>query len=198
MRLIDHLERNKDEDIKANSSGELRTRLFENRIEIRPRGGLLTLRVVDEKKERESQADTLMAATECQTRRFTAEWNQIWGGGWLSYFSFELKRTQDYQPRPTHRWSPQIRGTYRQNRWRLDASLGVSYAYEEVYCKIADCTSEYRSHKRTLVLSWTLNIQPLQILTLKMQHTLDIPHQAPCKEKEQTNHGILLLVTIRA
>ena len=193
LSLVDRLERTDSESSHRDSTDRSTRGLFENRIEIRPEAGLLTVRLLLERKTTDPAADSA-DATRQRTRRLTTEWDQTWGGGLGSYLAAEVKRTQDERSLPLHRWSTQGRLTYRRNRWRLDASLGATGTSEERF--VADTGAdtgggERRVEERRLLLDTTWSVQPVRVFIFKLQYQID------CREHQRPNHGIDLRLSLR-
>lgn len=190
LRWIDRLERERSTTRDEGIDEEGQRDYFENRIEIRPRGGLLILRYAFDDRSTEDLLESATLSTR-ETRRISSEWNQTWGGGFLTYLTFEMRRTQDHHPLPLHRWSPQVRGTYRTPWWRIDATLGLTYTYEELFVARAGA-GEVRGEQRSLGVSTILGLQPLSILTIKLQLQTTWPRA------RRPDHDIDLRLTIRA
>jgi hypothetical protein len=189
LRWIDRLERERSTTREPEIDEQGERTYLENRIEIRPRGGLLILRAsLDDRDTEDRLAGALLSSRE--TRRLSTEWNQTWGGGFLSYLTFELRRTQDAGRLPLHRWSPQVRGTYRAPWWRIDATLGLSYAYEELFLTRAG-VGEVRGEQRSFGVNAILGLQPVRILTLKLQLQTTWPRDG------RPDHDIDARLTIR-
>lgn len=173
LRLIDRFERERD-TASAQAYTDREVARFENRFEIRPSAGLLTLRYVHTRTEEQTRADaTLETAT--TTRRGAAEWSQVWGRGISTYFVLDAARTRAPYPKPTWEVSPQTRVTYRHSALRLDASAGVHYSYVETYTGAGDGSPARRTDQRGVRLDTSIRIQPLRILTLKLLYNLELP-----------------------
>jgi hypothetical protein len=163
LRLIDRLESDKLDRREEDAHTESRSWRFENRFEARPQGGLVIVRYVDHH-----------AAV--RTTRSAAEWNQTWGGGFLTYFGFSVQRQRNLPPAPLYAWSPVARVTFRQSRLRLDTSLGTSYT----------------SADRKLALELSFSIPFLRIFAVRLLHRATLP------EGGTTDHDIDLRLMIRA
>ncbi|MBD3334086.1 MAG: hypothetical protein GF355_01055, partial [Candidatus Eisenbacteria bacterium] len=119
LRLVERLERERDRTNREGLTTEAERWQWENRFEIRSRGGLVTLRFIGS----ESEDDPGPYALE---RRFSGQWDQIWGGGFLTYLSLEAERNEErlrHVGAETHFWNPQLQLTWRRPWWRLDATL---------------------------------------------------------------------------
>ncbi len=189
LRFIDRWERSESESIQPAAETEITGDKLENRIEITPIGGLVTIRYITDDRDntlRHLYPDPIFQ----ETRRFLTEWNQTWGGGWLTYLAFQTERTHDpsTSPLPLHGWSPQGRVTYRQHRWRTDVSLSTIYSAEESF----DTDTAARVDERTLTITLSLSVQPLRLVTFKLQH------DATCAAGKRTEHEIDLRLMIRA
>jgi len=191
LRFVDRLEFDEQSSRTSLQSQEDRGRQLENRFELRPSGGLLTIRYVDTFDESTSQTDAY-AETERTARRVAAEWSQIWGGGWLTYLAFEAERSEEGLPEPLRRVSPQARLTLRRDRFRTDASVGLTHLYEESFDYDAERDTYNRLGARSLQLDFSLSIQPLRILTLKLLYQIEMPRG------EDADHDVDLRVMIRA
>lgn len=206
LRLVERLRRERgDEESRRLSATEAghessqRSRLLESRLEVRPRGGLITLRAVTERRRAISMTDTTLAGggtdlrAEADTRslRCAGEWNQTWGGGWLTYGALELRRSRDHRPEPLREWTPQARLTYRRARGELDASLGFAWRCREIFVP-GPGGGETRSDRRSLDSLLSLSVRPLRLLTLKLQH------QAIFERGLDTEQSIDLRLIVRA
>ncbi len=196
LKLVDRLESNTSNWREDTEKTDTRHRLFENRLEIRPRGGLLTIRFLDEKNDEKivagsSTGNDSQSETK-KSRRLSTEWTQAWGKGWQSYTSFEIERSTDHHPLATHRWTPQIRLTYHHRRWNLNANLGLKYTYQESYDTSTETNPNIRSDSRTTIVTSDLDIRPLRILGLKVQHLLD------CTRGKKWDHSLNIRIMIRA
>ena len=184
LRLIDRLESDKLDGRLFDTHEHRRTRRFENRFEARPQGGLLIVRYVD----RRFETDALQGGAsryDLKTKRGSAEWNQTWGGGFLTYFAFSVQRARDFQPTPRYIWSPQGRVTYRQSRLRLDTTLGATYTS-------TDSDAFERATNKELVLELSFSIPFLRIFAVRLLHRATLP------EGGTTDHDIDLRLMIRA
>jgi len=193
LRLVDRLRRERTDASAPASDASNRYRLFENRFELRPRGGLIILRTVFERREAQAVAsDSLTLDQLTRARRFASEWNQTWGGGLLTFLAFELERTTGSAPEPLWSWSPQARVTVHRDRGRFAASLGTTYRYRELYAQSAADPLARPTDRRTLNLSTSLSVRMLRLVTLKLLH------QATLEAGEATDHAVDLRLQIRA
>jgi hypothetical protein len=195
LRLIDRLESDRVRKLDLRDGHrQMTTRVwrFENRFEARPQAGLVIVRYVD-RHVRELACWPAGEAGRNVTiaKRATADWNQTWGSGILTYVSLTAERTRDYRPQPSYRLTPGARLTYRQSRLRLYTSLGATYAHKEE--DVGDEWGNYvRNVSRRLTLNLSFDIQFLRIFAVKLRHTAELP------EGGATVHFVDLRLMIRA
>jgi len=163
-RWIERWETTRDRVIQAPLARTDRTRALESRLELRPRGGRITLRWrFEEPREEGSDAPN--------TRRLQGDWDQTWGGGWLSYLAL-LRRRAETRDRlvgeRTTTWNPQARVTLRRTWLHLDASLGAAYQWSRWEDRSAGARLPARTAE-TITLSAACSLQPVRILTLHVQ-----------------------------
>lgn len=188
LRLVDRLEQTTGEQSLGDSTDVSTLKVFENRLEIRPEAGLVTVRLRFERHGADPDGPPPPTVIE-RTRRFTSEWNQAWGGGWGSYVTAEAGRTKDVRPRASHLVRTQGRLTCRRNRWRLDASLGASGTLNETY--VAKSGVYAYGTQRELTLDTTWSVQPVPILTAKLTYDVRLV------ESRHPNHGLDLRLLLR-
>jgi hypothetical protein len=165
LRFINRLE-GSDQDIHQEALlATTSSRNQENRFELRPRGGLLTLRVRTEAEESGLARSQKMA-------RFQGDWDQTWGRGFLTYGSLELQRTDAGEGLVLKRaetLSPRARVTLRRSFLHLDASLEVAYTLIQTEDRSSPPTGE-STDGRSLSLAASCSIQPHQVISLKAQY----------------------------
>jgi len=188
LRLIDRLETSTGDDRNASGASSTEHRLFENRFEIRPRGGLVTIRFLTGRDKSSEIIENKRKET--TDSRLSSEWTHIWGRGWQSYAALEVQRSSDHHPLPMRSWSPQIQGTYHHSKWDLNASLRLKYTYQESYNRQEP--PYFRYIDREMNISSTLDLRPHQILGLKIVHSLI------CPRGKNWDHNLKIRLMIRA
>jgi hypothetical protein len=166
VRLIERWETQSDETTREGLRTEGSGWRLENRLEIRPHGGLLILRAIG--------ADSDNPGADDEERRFSGQWDQAWGRGILTYLSLEAKRieTRDRSVGQLNElWNPEVRVTLRRARWQLDASLGGSLTWNRTK-DISPGTTGGWDVTREQSLTAQLSLQPWRILSLKVQYWL--------------------------
>ena len=191
LRFVDRIERGEQTSRGETTWLQDRTREWEHRFEIKPRSGLLSLRYVNQNNEFALHSDSISVG-ERVTRRAEAEWSQLWGRGWLTYVSLEAERSKEGQSEPLRRLTPQARLTLRRERFRTDASVGLTHLYEEALEYDAALDRYDRHASRSLQLDFSFSIQPLRILTLKLLYQIEMPRG------EDADHDIDLRLMVRA
>lgn len=175
LRFVNRLE---DDELDHDREGLLAataSRGQESRFELRPRGGLLTLRV-------KTQTDESGLERSQESAGFLGDWDQTWGGGFLTYGSLELRRTDAGEGRVlarTESLSPRARVTLRRSLLRLDASLGIAYTLSETEDRSSPSTGD-ATDSRSLAITASVSIQPHQVIALKAQYgfTRSLPEGA--------------------
>jgi len=212
LRWIDLVRHERSDDASErpaethlSSAAEARNRLFENRLELRAPGGLITLRVVTERRRGASEQDTTglgeaagagLAAparveSDLRVLRLAGEWSQTWGAGLLTYGALETRRARDLRPQPLREWSAQTRAQYRRGRGDLDAGAGLAYRVADSFLPAGGGTG-VRRDRRTLALSLSFSVRLVRVLALKLQH------QALFERAVETRHTVDLRLSIRA
>ena len=172
LRLVERWERTDSEEAREGLPAEEMRRKLENRLEIRPRGGLLTLRANNE----ESTSGPL---GQSETLRLHGDWDQVWGGGWLTYLSMQSSWTEQRRARVADRCEtihPQARITLRRPFLRLDASLTLSLTLIRIE-DISDLPTEQDRNSRNYGISMACSLQPHRVLSVKLQYGLQ--HSLP-------------------
>ncbi|MCK4305723.1 MAG: hypothetical protein KAY24_15905 [Candidatus Eisenbacteria sp.] len=138
---------------------------LESRLEIKPRRGLLTLRVFNSRST-EEDAET------ATRRRFLGDWNQTWSRGILTYLSLDARRGDTKERALSDRsefWNPQARITLRDPRWQLDTSLGISLSWGRSKDTSPGVDHRWTQTSRHALLT-SLSFQPVKILNVKLQY----------------------------
>jgi hypothetical protein len=191
-RLIQQVRRERTRGSLADTATTTRNRLAETRLELRPAGGLLTLRAIDERDDTHHRAGTAPDSTleDRRTRRFAAEWSTTWGGGLLTFVALDASRTRELHALPLDSYSPQVRVTLRRGQGRFDASFGTTYRCAEQL--IERDGRDVRGERRTLDLALTLSARLARLFTLKLTH------QATLERGEYPREVIDLRLMVRA
>jgi hypothetical protein len=189
-RFIQQVRRERTRGDLAGTIATTRNRLVESRLELRPTGGLLTLRAIDQRGDDHQRTGIAPDSTtkDEHTRRFAAEWSTTWGGGLLTYVAFDASRTRDLHPLPRHDYSPQFRITLRRGEGRFDASFGTTYRYAETL--IERDGREARGERRTLDLTLSLSARLVRLFTLKLLHQMTLERD----ERAQLRIDLRLMV----
>ncbi|MBU1699938.1 MAG: hypothetical protein KJ970_13970 [Candidatus Eisenbacteria bacterium] len=191
MRLVERWEQEKDLNRQEGLATEGTKRQLESRLEMKPSGGNLMLRLIG------STADEGLTQTETR-RRFTGQWDQTWGRGWLTYLSLEAQKveTGDRQlGELTHLYNPTARVTWRRSRWRLDASLSGGVTWTRTKDIFAGAGDDWETLMKQSVTS-SLSFHPAQTLAVKIQYVLSRSERVA--EDWETDHDLRIRLQIRA
>ncbi len=198
IRLIERVEIDSDRTTREGLISEGESWRLENRLEIRPDGGLLILRAIGAESQRGFHDGT--------ERRLSGQWDQTWGRGWLTYVSLETHRTETRDRGLGDRedlWAPQARVTWRRDLWQLDASLGGSLTWvrtQDTSVGASRCWAERRRQSVTA----TLSARPLRLLSVKVQFGLNRSEVEPqtiatgTRSRWETDPDLRLRLQIRA
>ncbi len=193
LRLVTRLEDDRQDDHREELRATVASHRVENRLEARPRGGLINLRVTTQTAE-----SGLVRSQELA--RFLGDWDQTWGRGLLTYSSLELSRTDDEEGRAAGRTdliSPRARVTLRREFLHFDGSLGVAYTLTRTEDRSAPPTGE-SSDGRSLALTASCTIQPLPVLSLKAQYGLTRSQPEGSGSRDWTTaHDLKLRIAVR-
>jgi hypothetical protein len=167
MRWVERWEHRSDETSREGLRNEGSRDRLENRLEIRPSGGLLTLRAIGTNEEKEGDESE-------KERHFSGQWDQTWGRGFLTYLSLDTYRTE-LRNRAlgdlTYLWNPQARVTWRRTRWQLDANLGGSLAWTRTKDTSVGVAGTWEVVRRQSINA-SLSARPVRVLTVKLQYDL--------------------------
>jgi hypothetical protein len=196
MRLVERWEHESDRAAQSGLSSETLHDRLENRLEIRPRGGLMILRGIG--------ADRRNRGAETQkTRRFSGQWDQTWGRGWLSYLSLDAQRTETRDRalgELRHIWNPQGRLTWRRAFWQIDANLGGSLTWTRTKDTSVGANRDW-SVLRKQSLNTTLSLKPIRVLSVRIQYGFGRSEVAKDPEggtKWIADHDLRLRFLVRA
>ncbi len=197
LRLIERIEIENERFIRERLASEGETRRVENRVEIRPHGGLVILRVIGSREE--------TGSVEMDERRFSGQWDQTWGRGILTFASLEAQRdeTRDRLAGDLREhWAPQAQITWRRSRWKLDAALGAALSWTRTKDSSRGSESVWDVTRRRTV-STSLSIQPHSVITLKLNYSLGRAETATnvavgSPKRWETEHDLRLRLQIRA
>lgn len=165
LRFIERWREGRSRIERPGSVSETRERQWESRWEIEPRGGLILLRGIHSLRvvpdwSRESGP------------RFVGQWDQTWGGGFLTYLSLDATRESRREGHLNARrefWNPQARITWRRPHWRKDASLGGGWTWDRTRGPgVGGGWRESRQQSYDLSIS----LQPHRILSTKLQYAM--------------------------
>lgn len=199
MRWVERWERESERGNREGLGSKRTRNQLESRLEMRPRAGLLTLRVIGtESVERRIETE--------KRHRFWGQWDQLWGRGLLTYISLEAERisTRDRKVGDlTHTWNPQARVTYRRTRWHLDTSLGGSLTWTRTKDSSVGAVSGWDELRRQSV-TVSLSVRPIKIATFKLQYDFCRSETGPdlagssTKRGWKSDHDLRLRLLIRA
>lgn len=163
-RWVERWDQRTGRDREENLFVSSQRRLLEHRLEMRPRSGLLTLRLVQsEQTGRESE----------EGRRYSGQWDQTWGSGFITYLSLEARRSDARLERVGARsenLTPEVRLTLRRSRGRLEGSLGSRLDWTRTE-DISDGNRNAAERAWGQSLLSTLSVQPQRVVTIKLQYS---------------------------
>jgi hypothetical protein len=166
MRIVERWERESDRTTREGLSARDRTQRLENRIEMRPSGGVLTFRfITSDMDERGADADKY---------RLLGQWDQRWGRGILTFMSFETHRTDTWNRRTGERlelWNPLAQITWRRSKWQMDASIGGAMSWSKSADISIGATGDTNETRRQSVTT-SLSIHPFKVLSVKLDYAL--------------------------
>ena len=197
LRIIERWETDSDRITHEELGIESKGRRLENRVEINPRGGLLTLRGIG--------YDTEEGTADRHERRFSGQWDQTWGNGILTFCSLDAKRIETSDRKKgdiTWQWNPQAQVTWRRSRWHMDATLGGALSWTRTRDRSPGESGTW-SEERRQTLSASLNMHPASIFTLKVEYGLhrlmDEINSAPDSNAAwKTSHDLRIRLQIQA
>jgi hypothetical protein len=197
LRIVERWESETDRrDREGLASEGTRSRL-ENRVELRPTGGTVVLRAIGMNSDE--------AGTDVGERRFSGQWDQTWGRGWLTFLSLDAERTESRNRNVgdlRHLWNPLAQITWRRTRWQLDATLGGSLTWERSEDVSVGATESVKKTRRQ-ALTTSLSVRPLPVATLKLEYGLNRNEVGPATENPapapgwETSHDLRLRLQFR-
>jgi hypothetical protein len=185
-RLIERWDEESQRAAREGLETHDRRRELESRLEMKPTAGLVTLRGIFSRAETDGAGDDTR-------RRFHGEWDQTWGGGILTYAAFEGERVEreDWNEGDlTHRLNPQARVTWRRSRWQLDATLGGGLTWTRTKGTSVG-TSGGWIESRQQSLNASLSMQPLRLLTLKVDYELARSGGGSVSSADSSERGVV-------
>ena len=199
MRWVERWELGSGRNTREKLESESASDRIENRLEIRPRGGLLTLRAIGtHQDEKGSESE--------KQRHFSSQWDQTWGRGLLSYLALDAYRTETRNRALgdlTYLWNPQGRLTWRRTRWQVDATLGGSLSWTRTKDRSLAIADQWNVLRRQS-LNASLSAQPVRILTVKLQYDFNRSERDPNAPEAglvgrwEIDHDLRLRLMVRA
>ncbi|MFH1679489.1 MAG: hypothetical protein ABIH26_02450 [Candidatus Eisenbacteria bacterium] len=198
LRLVERWETESDRTTREGLSTEGTERRIESRFEIRPSRGLVTVRLIGDDADRGTERT--------DRRRFSGLWEQVWGGGFLTYLSLEAQRTENRDRRLGDRidtWNPLGQITLRRALWRLDATLGGSLSWTRSE-DLSGGASADRAESRRQTVSVSVSAHPHRVLTVKLDYSLgrseaDVDARPEARSDGwSTEHDFRIRVQLRA
>jgi len=164
VRLIERWQMESGSLVQEGLTTDSDSRQLESRLEIRPRGGLVTVRAIG--------SDSESFFNRLERRRFFGQWDQTWGGGLLTFVALEAQRNDSWTGQVGQRenlWSPQARITWRRERWQLDANLGGSLTWSSAEDRSPGVTAG-SDNSRKQALTATVSVRPQRNFSVKLQY----------------------------
>ncbi|MCP4547608.1 MAG: hypothetical protein GY835_14205 [bacterium] len=165
---------------------------LENRLEVKPDGGQVMVRVFG------SRFDEVFTRTE--GKRFSGQWDQIWGRGLLTYASLEAFRNESTDRdlgEISRGLTPKVQFTWRYAKWRLDANLGATLSWLDREDTSLGAPGGWLTDRQQ-TLSFSLDVNPHRILFLKVQYMLGRSQSDLTADSVwDTNHDLRIRLQIR-
>jgi hypothetical protein len=163
LRLVERWEETTSSTRRPGSGRDTRDRSWETRFELQPAGGLLILRGI-------AGAALVPGWSETRSRRYIGQWDQTWGGGWLTNVTLDALRSDGRAGNlrsEEQLWNPQGRITWRRTRWQTDASIGWNLSWD----RRRDPGAEWREDRKRSA-DFTLSLQPHRVVALQGQYAI--------------------------